>query len=75
VPRTATAPTDEWIAHWRADPDSRGERPMRVLRMPGGGILFNWRCALTRATVEARLDAVRKAWPDLDNQSVAGPAQ
>jgi hypothetical protein len=75
VPRPAPVPTDEWIAHWRADPDSRGERPMRVLRSQEGGILFNWRCALTRATVEARLDAVRAAWPQLENQAAARPAR
>jgi hypothetical protein len=75
VPRPSPRPTDEWIARWCADLDSRGESPMRVLRTQEGGILFNWRCALTRATVEARLDALRAAWPPLDNEGAARPTR
>jgi hypothetical protein len=32
------------------------------MRMPEGGILFNWRCPINRANVAARLDKIRAAW-------------
>jgi hypothetical protein len=54
---------DKFLALFPADPDSRGPKPLRVIRTPDGGVLFNWRGDHDQGTVAARLDLVRKALP------------
>jgi hypothetical protein len=63
LPHPDPAPGDDWIAGWDGEPGARGERPQRVMRMPEGGILFNWRCPINRVNIATRLDKIRAVWP------------
>lgn len=62
-PAAAAKIDDAWLQRWQPDLDARGAKPMRVVRTPEGGVLFNWRSDHDRSTVAARLAAVQKALP------------